>query len=161
MPEYNVRYEDHNEQIDYGVIEANTATNAIEEIVKDDEHRKYIFDPLLRYHGMIAEEVQKNTSTIDQINEMDRNTKNIKQSYDDLERTYIATKEILNEILLSTTYGATFLYKNNDPVFVSIFNLPQNTEINGEKPYKFTLNFDQKTISQWITECSMVTENKN
>ena len=158
MQKYNVIYEDQNEQIDYGLIEANTETDAIEEIVKNDEYRKNISDPLRRYYGMKAIMVVENND-LENMQEMEKNIKTVESNFIELQKKYYKTIEELRDIKTSIKFGATFEYKNHTPVFIPIFATIDSLDKNGEKPIKFSLNFDQKLFAQWTVECTKLLKN--
>lgn len=145
MNKYRVVYVDalnHRNNIDYGIVNAQSEIQAIEEIVQHDTIRSvYDIDTEIekRHNGMVAEEIKPKQEPI-----------NYTQKLPDTiqEQDYIY-------------YGATFKYKNYEDGFIPLFQPIHDLSVDGELPISFSLNFTKEMMAEWITLCNMQLKQTN
>ena len=143
----------------YGYFEAKSKFDAIEKIISQDEIRNIIpkSSPELRHYGMVA--VKASTEQLlEEIQKIAKEVQDMDKSFSMIEQLYEKDQEEIIRLKQSAAFGATFHYHNTDDRFIPVFALPENLEINYEKPHSFTLNFDQKILAQWLVECEISLE---
>ncbi len=145
----------------YGLYDADSEYNAIEQVVAQDTYRnslKSVDVIYLRHEGMSAEqtllEPELKQQTEEKIEETNQHVKVMEDSFKQLQKLYEENMNELSAFKSANSFGATYHYKDNKTKFVPIFVLNDDIELDGEKPYKYTLNFDQQLLAFWITAVS-------
>ena len=158
---YNVFYKPENvlneEDVYYGEFEATSEFDAIEQVIAQDRTRNILSienNLELRHWRMFAELIDK-PSALKMMSTMEEDILETQASFIKLEQLYEENLVELQALKASSGFGATFHYHNTNDKFIPVFALPENLEINYEKPYSFTLNFDQKILAQWLVECEI------
>ena len=164
MNEYIVYYDkDGPDEINYGSYYAKNEIEAIEQIIAHDTIRKQyslIEEPEIRHQGMTAKfkktDVlygEKEKSITDMMKDTEQNISSMQKDFNDLEEKYLKTLEELKQHKTARAFGATFHYHNHEDKFLPIFVLDDSIVIDGEYPYKYTLNFDKELLSFWLAKC--------